>query len=243
MVQTKPVPSDDPALNHSKLLKALELTLRYAIEHDGIGLTKSNAFNRKFATWAAENFGWPGYSVEELLRIQKVLNEEDVLPVWVIHDLLVLGKLGRHIKGRFKPNKRAYALLADRSQLFEFLIECFMFGYDHSQLSRRPIMGLGNWDVFLNVINVEARNRLTEAHLVKTLYGLEQSKEVYDREYQDHALFLPISVLRPLEWMGLLRKVSAANAKRSESIYLKTPLWAKLFDLPTDHIPASASLN
>ncbi len=43
-------------LEHSPLLRGLVLTLRYAEEHGGIGLTKSDAMNRKFVHWAAAAF-------------------------------------------------------------------------------------------------------------------------------------------------------------------------------------------
>ncbi|MEO0752255.1 MAG: hypothetical protein AAFY25_10655, partial [Pseudomonadota bacterium] len=92
--------NSDPLLGSSKLLDAVLKTVGFAQENDGIGLTKGKAFNRKFATWAAENFNWPEYSAESLLRIQKVLNEEDVIPVFVLHELMISMKLGRHVKGK-----------------------------------------------------------------------------------------------------------------------------------------------
>ena len=47
----------------------------------GIALTKSGAFNRKFVTWAAKDFRWPDYEIEELHRVNKVLNEPDFPPL------------------------------------------------------------------------------------------------------------------------------------------------------------------
>mgnify|MGYP006923016475 CR=1 FL=1 len=86
MIEMNRLSDTVPELNKSRLLNALEQTIRYAEEHGGIGLTQTKAFNRKFAHWAAENFDWPEYSADELLKIQKVLNEEDVPPVMIIHD-------------------------------------------------------------------------------------------------------------------------------------------------------------
>ena len=74
--------------------------IEYAQENGGIPLTKSGAFNRKFVHWAAVAFNWPGYTAEELYRVNKVLNEDDFLPLMVIHHLFWLAKIGRHYKGK-----------------------------------------------------------------------------------------------------------------------------------------------
>lgn len=55
----------------------------------GIGLTKSGALNRAFATWAAERLEWPKYTSKELFEFHKVLSEPDVLPLAIVHRLLV----------------------------------------------------------------------------------------------------------------------------------------------------------
>ena len=40
--------------------------LTYIRDNDGILLTKSGAFYRKFVTWSAQDFRWPGHEAEEL---------------------------------------------------------------------------------------------------------------------------------------------------------------------------------
>jgi hypothetical protein len=107
MIKLNPLDDNEPLLKQSKLFHALERTIRYAEDNGGIGLTQTKAFNRKFAHWGAQNFNWPDYSEEKLLRVQKVLNEWDVPPVMVIHDVMSIAKWGRHIKGRFQLSKSA----------------------------------------------------------------------------------------------------------------------------------------
>lgn len=70
-IELRSLDDADPLLGGYKLLDAVQKSVRFAQENDGIGLTKSKAFNRKFATWAADNFNWPEYSSDKLLRIQK----------------------------------------------------------------------------------------------------------------------------------------------------------------------------
>ncbi|MEP3892449.1 MAG: hypothetical protein ABJN52_00385 [Litorimonas sp.] len=235
MIKLNQLADDDPLLDQSKLLYVLEQTIRYAEENDGIGLTQTKLFNRKFAHWGAQNFNWPDYSEEKLLRVQKVLNEEDVPPVMVIHDVMTIAKWGRHVKGKFQLSKSVKALSAHRGQLFEALVQHYLFGYNHGRLSRIDFTAPGNWDIFLNIINVEAQHGLTESHLVKTLYGLEQPIDPFEREYRNHQWLLVSEVLRPLVWMGFLAETRTTEDRLSERIYWKTPLWTKCFKLDTDH--------
>lgn len=234
MIKLLPIQSNDPALDGSKLLDALYKTLTYAEEHGGIGLTKSKAFNRKFCHWAADNFSWPEYSSEELLSIQKVLNEWDVPPVMVMHDVLSFMKLGRHVKGKFQFSKKAKELAQDRGSMFAELAENYLFNYDHGRMRRFDFVAPGNWDVWLNVINVEAQHGATDEDLLKTFYGFGPD-DVHDREYWDYSGFLMWEVLRPLYWMGLLDETTVDDDKiGGRRLYTKTDLWRKCLRLDTD---------
>ncbi len=174
-MDAKKLDDSDPLLGSSKLLDAVRKTVGFAQENDGIGLTKGKAFNRKFATWAAENFNWPEYSADRLLRIQKVLNEEDVIPVLVLHELMISMKLGRHVKGKWQFSKKAEVLVQTPDVPQTALTKGFLFEFDHCRLQRFPFVAPGNWDVWLNVINVEAHGGISEAALLKTFYGVEYS--------------------------------------------------------------------
>ena len=234
MIKLQPIADHDPVLDQSRLLRAMELAFAYADTNGGVGLTQTKAFNRKFAHWMAENSPWPDYKAEELLRLNKVLNEWDVAPAMVVHDLMIVMKLGRHVKGKFQVSKKARALASNRGAFFADLAETYLYRYNHARTARTEFTAPGNWDIFLNIINVEAEEGLTEPHLVKTLYGLER-QGVYDREYYDHAGFLFTHVLRPLSWIGFLAENSGSE-RRSDKTYWKTPLWHACLKLSTDEI-------
>jgi hypothetical protein len=106
MIAFRTLPNDTPELDLCPLLRAAQMTLQYAVEHDGIELTQTKAFKRVFVHWAAEHFDWPGMGYEELFRYNKVLNEYDFQPLEVTHFLLKALKLGRHYKGRLKPQNK-----------------------------------------------------------------------------------------------------------------------------------------
>jgi hypothetical protein len=234
MIKLRPIADDNPVLDQSRMLQAMVLAFAYADTHGGIGLTQTKAFNRKFAHWMAENSPWPDDKVEELLRLNKVLNEWDVAPAMVVHDLMIVMKLGRHVKGKFQVLKKAKALASNRGAFFADLAETYLFRDNHARTARSEFTAPGNWDIFLNIINVEAEQGLTEPHLVNTLYGLEK-QGVYDRDYYDHAGFLFTHVLRPLSWIGFLAETSGRD-QRSDKAYWKTPLWHACLKLSTDEI-------
>jgi hypothetical protein len=143
-------------LIHSPLLRAATLTLHYALDHGPIGLTKTRAFKRVFVQWALENFDWPDRSHEDLLRYKKVLNEYDFPPLELLHFLLIHLRLGRHYKGQFHPTKRGAALAQTPCKLFDELIPICVLQMDHAAYSRFSDRPFGSWDVWVNVINVEA---------------------------------------------------------------------------------------
>ncbi|MDA9318374.1 hypothetical protein N9Q54_00885 [Octadecabacter sp.] len=90
----------------------------------------------------------------------------------------------------------------------------------------------GTWDVWLNVLNVEAENAATELELYPVFYGPLRDKPMAWRATS--ALYS--CVLRPLCWAGLLLEHKDQGSKRSDAVYLKTPLWAAWSQLDTDDI-------
>lgn len=99
-------------------------------------------------------------------------------------------------------------------------------------LYRQPIVDV---KAVSDVIGSTVNTGLTEAHLVKTLYGLEPTTDLFDRDFQNHKWFLVSNVLRPLTWAGFLVDTRASNDRLAERIYWKTPLWSKCLVLDTDH--------
>ncbi|SFC00625.1 hypothetical protein [Tropicimonas isoalkanivorans] len=199
----------DPALAFSPMVRAIEKTFVWIDENGGIPLTPSKAFKRVFVHWAAAEFEWPGHTEAELFAVNKVLNEPDFAPLTVLHDLMIAMKLGRHYKGEFRLTKAGEALVSHPGRIF------------------------GNWDVFLNVLNVETEDGATGARLRRVLFG-EPEKEPLPR-YDGVMGQLYIQVLRPLCWAGLLQQGrGTASYRFEETVFMKTPLWRAAIRLETD---------
>jgi hypothetical protein len=232
MIDFRVLPHNSAVLAHAPLLRAAQLTLQYTQDHGSIPLTPSKAFKRVFVHWAAEHFDWPDMGYDELFSVNKVLNECDFLPLELLHFLLIELKLARHNKGQFKITKRGAAMLANPSQLLNTLVPFYIFNVDHSAYSRSGEQPFGTWDVWLNVLNVEAENAATELELYQVFYGPLSDEPMAWRATS--ALYS--CVLRPLCWAGLLLEHKDQGSKRSDAVYLKTPLWAAWLQLDTDDI-------
>ncbi|WP_029058682.1 hypothetical protein [Stappia stellulata] len=239
MIEFRQIDDADPALAHSPMVRALDKTFAYITEHGGIGLTPSKAFNRVFVHWAAREFDWPSYSEEDLFAINKVLNEIDFGPLMDLHDVMIALKIGRHYKGQFKLSKVGQGLVGHPGRIFGIVTPFYLFEVNHARFSRfdeEPI--LGNWDVFLNVLNVETEDGATGAYLRQVLFDEPDPTGAFD----DVLSSLYIQVLRPLCWAGLLYMDRAKGFRSTEqSVFTKTPLWRAALRLETDYIVSGAT--
>ena len=236
MIEFRQLPNDSAVMAHSPLLRAAQLTLQYTQDHGSIPLTPSKAFKRVFVHWAAEHFDWPNMGYAELFSVNKVLNEYDFPPLELLHFLLIELKLGRHYKGQFKITKRGSELLANPSQLLNTLVPFYIFNLDHSSYGRSGERPFGKWDVWLNVLNVELENASTELELYEVFYGPFSDEPM---AWRATSAFYSC-VLRPLSWAGVLIEHRDQGCKRSDAVYLKTPLWPAWLQLDTDNIVVPA---
>ena len=231
MIEFRTLADEHPDLTYSPLLRGAFLTLQYAQEHKSIGLTKTKAFKRDFVHWAIEHFDWPGKSAKEMFRYKKAINEYEFTPLEVIHFLLISLRLGRHLKGQFKLTKRGAEAAQTPSRLFAELIPYFLFEIDHTSYARFDDRPFGKWDVWMNVINVEADHGTTEARLFETFHG--KPEDWHTAGWREMAAFSSC-VLRPLEWAGLLIETREDGAGKQVSHVFKTPLWRSALKLDTD---------
>jgi hypothetical protein len=237
MFTVREIDDADPALRWSPWVRGVERTFAWIEEHGGIPLTPSKAFKRTFVHWAAAEFDWPGHTAADLYVVNKVLNEQDFMPLVYLHEVLLAMKLGRHYKGQFRLTKAGQALVGHPGRIFNTVVPFFLFRVDHAASSRfndEPV--LGNWDIFLNVLNIETEDGATGADLRRVFYG--EPEAGFDAMMSG----LYVQVLRPLCWAGLLEKQDGASRYRSEdALFVKTPLWRSALVLDTDAEVAPAT--
>lgn len=243
MIAFREIDAADPALAFSPLVRGVEKTFAWIGEHGGIPLTPSKAFKRAFVHWAAAAFDWPGHTEADLFAVNKVLNEPDFAPLMVLHDLMIAMKLGRHYKGEFRLTKAGEVVAGHPGRIFGTVVPFFLFRINHSSMLRfedAPI--LGNWDVFLNVLNIETEDGTTGAHLRSVLFGAHERGPL--PRYDEVMGQLYIQVLSPLCWAGLLEQERGkASYRFEEAVFMKTPLWRAALQLETDGMLRGATLH
>ena len=232
MIPFRPLIDTDPVLANSPILKAALLTVEYIEDNGPISLTPSKSLKRYFVQWAAEKFDWPHYAAADLYAVNKVLNEHDFPPLVVLHDVMISAKLARHYNGAMRLTKLALELRAKPAVLWALLAEHLLYVIDHTQYTRFGDPLVGSWDVFLNVINVEAQKGVSEQRLCAVLFGIPEA-DYLRHDYRLVATFY-IHVLRPLCWAGLLAENRVGSGLARREIYNKTPLWPTALALATD---------
>ncbi len=239
MIEFRILPDEHPDLALSPLLRAAKLTLDYGLEHGSIGLTTTKAFKRDFVHWAVEHFDWPGKPASEVFRHQKFVNEADFPPLELLHFLLIRLRLGRHWKGSFKVNNDGRMFAAQPAALFDKLVPFFLLAMDHAAYSRTGEETPGNWDTWLNVMNVEIENGLSERQLYGVFYG--DGPDWDNVGWRQIAAFSSC-VLKPLEWAGIIamQETREQDGRLAHMIF-KTPLWRSVLRLETDNMVKSAT--
>ncbi len=219
------IPPDTPHLGLARLPACAARLLQHADEQGGLALTPGGALKRVHVTWAAEAFDWPGHTPDELYRVNKVLNEEDVFPVWVLHQLLIHTKHARHYKKAFRPTKAGRALVGAPHRAFNEIVPRYLFEVDHAAMGRGRSGIPGGIRHYLDVLNLEANDWMGIEALTRMILG--PSSEPWDQRPSS----LYVEVLRPLAWCGLL--LEAGHGSRENHV-MKSPLWHAALDLPSD---------
>ncbi|MFN7882456.1 MAG: hypothetical protein ACK5PF_05520 [bacterium] len=220
-----------PALAHSPVVRGLTKTFSYLEENGPIGLTPSGNLKRVFVTWAAEAFDWPGHRPDDLYAVNKVLNEWDFFPLAELHDIMLALKIGRHFKGEFRLTPFGKTFVGQPGRLIGLVAPFYLFRVDHARNSRlKEERLLGSWEIFLNVINVEAEGGVTAERLREALYGPPDPGPRNDPIVGQ----LYVEVLRPLCWLGMLQVVGEQRMTSPDNLYAKTPLWYAALRLETD---------
>jgi hypothetical protein len=206
--------------------------LQHCQETDCIALTKSGFFNRKCVTWAAEEFQWPDFQPEKLYRINKVLNEQDVVPLTIMHDLLEAAKLIRHIKGKAVLSRKGRELLQNYDELQAILFETWFTNYNFNSPYNSFIPEFEefvDYRHFFGVVSNRTSKWVTLQELVGWCLPMDWMDHKRKASTHDALIFLLIHLIRPLQWMGLIEVIKDSLKQPIEQREIrKTPLFDQL---------------
>jgi len=225
MYEFRQISADDPVLETSPLVRALDfLAVKFEENPKGIPLTKGLAFKRDLIAEAIAEIQWPDWTQQEIYHGYmpiKVADEQHFLPFCDLHHHLVNLKLVRRYQGKLLPSKTGKTLFSDRFQRFHRLAQYLLFEDPHRLVMREHHGVFGNWDVWLNVMDIESTHGATGKHLTDTFYGVEDEPNEFDpRTSRFHT-----HVLEPLIYCGLLDESRETGRKVTERVYTKTKLW------------------
>ena len=221
----------------SPLLRGMLLSVAYADGEGGIRLTATGAMNRKFVHWAAVHFLWPGFTAEDLYSMHKVLNESDMPPLWVVRDMTRHLKLLRRKKDVLLPTKRGLEFLVNPQAFFDLVATDYLYSYVHATERGSEVQArLRWWRMFLNLLNIKAREGCTPLDVVKILYpdmapvsDTEMTVEAWELKFD-----LQYGVFRRLCWLGLLYEAREGLTLLQDGSFHKTPLWPACLQLESD---------
>ncbi|APO74833.1 hypothetical protein AM571_CH02021 [Rhizobium etli 8C-3] len=221
----------------SPLLRGMLLSVAYADGEGGIGLTATGAMNRKFVHWAAVHFLWPGFTAEDLYSMNKVLNESDMPPLWVVRDMIRHLKLLRKNKDVLLPTRRGREFLAKPQAFFDLIATDYLYSYVHDTEREQEVRArLRWWRMLLNLLNIKAREGCRPMDVVKILYpdlaplsDTEMTLEAWKLRSD-----LQYGVFRRLCWLGLLYEAREGLTLLQDGTFHKTPLWPACLQLESD---------
>jgi hypothetical protein len=221
----------------SPLLRGMLLSVAYADGEGGIGLTATGAMNRKFVHWAAVHFLWPGFTAEDLYSMNKVLNESDMPPLWVVRDMARHLKLLRRKKDVLLPTKRGREFLVNPQAFFDLVATDYLYSYVHATEREEEVRArLRWWRMFLNLLNIKARKGCAPMDVVKILYpelaplsDTEMTIEAWELKSD-----LQYGVFQRLCWLGLLYEAREGLTLLQDGSFHKTLLWAACLQLGSD---------
>jgi len=211
---------------HSALARALQLTLNYCKDEDGLELTQTGRLKRKYVDPLARSYDWPHYNIEEFYAVSKVMNADDFPPVILVQELLRHHKLLRRHKGTLKLTKIGQSLCNDISALYKLIIPAYLLEVDHMAFSRMQDWPLGNWDIWINVLHRAAEQPARLDRLYVEFYTPTDKMNAYESQHELYRFYN--GVIEPLMLSGLLHESRAANEGVEARLISKTPLWRSL---------------
>ncbi|MGH1589009.1 hypothetical protein ACRBEV_12400 [Methylobacterium phyllosphaerae] len=222
---------DETSAAEMQLLATLSLMLNRAQASGGLTLTATHALSRADTRALFDALVWPDYDKEEVLAVNKVLNEGDVMPVEVTRLVAQAAKLLRRRERKLLATRVGQdPLLEDRSvELFRLLFGLVFWRIDLGSLDRVPIdhwpqdhVGLVLWS-----LSAAARDWSSVGDLLPVCTVIDAAAEAQASDFL--AFAFEGRILRPLTWFGLMetRRVGEPGsfAWRYVREYRTTPLF------------------
>jgi hypothetical protein len=184
------------------------ILLRAAAAGAGLKLTAAGNLSRSVVAEMRECFIWPGFDKAEAFEFDKVINESDFLPLFLVRHVVMVAELLRRHKGNFKLTPAGRRMLEEanlgavQAALFEIALWHLDLGYFGPDL--HPGWPQYNAGVVLWSLSVAANDWQTSARLTRLCTIPIDSVVENKWEWDTASSMMEAKILRPLEWFGLL---------------------------------------
>lgn len=217
------------------------ILLRQAIERGGLPLTATGNLSRAVVAEMRELIEWPGYDQADALRLHKVINEPDFLPLHIVRLLAEAAKLVRTQRGKLVATPFGKSMLSDdrRGSLPAILFHLALWHMDLGYFGRGL---LGSWPqgdagVVLWSLSVSAGDWQSSEKLTRLCTIPEPA--MFSGTWNRTSYAMEARILLPLLWFGLLEHRSEKNQGSrfgAQHFYRKVPLFDRLvmFDVKID---------
>jgi hypothetical protein len=213
------------------LVMAARQVIERAIAQGGLPLTAAGALSRADTRALFDLIDWPDYPKNEVLAVNRVLNEADALPVHVTRIVLQVAGLLRRRGKMLIATKKAQALLDPNASadLFALLFETTLWRVSLSYFDRAPVE---HWPqdhigIVLWCLSVAANDWTDADTLAQVCTVRDERLDRTTRDFSGHAM--RSRVLRPLTWLGLMEMARGGDEAQADwlrpAIYRKTALF------------------
>jgi hypothetical protein len=220
----------DGEISGSAVMANALILLRRAAETGGLKLTATGNLSRAVVEEMCAVIQAPGYEKTELLRVQKVINEPDILPLHFVHILTQAAKLVRTHRGKLIPTPLGKRLLAtEQHGALQALL--FHVAFWHMNLAYFDGYPLDSWPqsdvgVVLWPLSASANDWLPREILARLctipVIGVLEATWDFGSSAMDSR------ILRPLVWFGILESRTQARSATElvdPRLYRKAPLF------------------
>jgi hypothetical protein len=217
------------------------ILLRQTIERVGLPLTATGNLSRAAVAEMCKLIEWPDYDQADAFRLNKVINEPDFLPLYVVRQLAQAATLVRAKRGKLVATPLGKSMLSDARQ-GSILAILFHLAFWHMDLGYFGRGLLGSWPqadagVVLWSLSICANDWQSAEKLTRlcTIPEPTMLSGTWDRT----PYAMEAKILRPLLWFGLLehRSEKVPSGRFGEHhFYRKAELFDRLlaFDVEVD---------
>jgi len=216
-------------LGAARIFQNARTFLNVVLEADGVKTTARGNLNRKSVSEMLDAMNWPSGYLDNLRRVNKVLNETDVTPLNALRITLELAGLLRSAKGNFKITSSGEKLLKDSraGELYALLFITYFRDFNLSYADRMPENPvLQDTIAFSFYMLAENANRWKQGQNLAPILLLPSVRThimksaVYG--WQGNFTWLVLArILRPLESFGLLELRESRKGKILESFKVR----------------------